>query len=80
MFFLQRVEAARSIVKDAGKKEYNLIGTGPGSSHESFTMNYEYLTWWLGNGPSKEEQALRFVISEENYGIQVQKEIVKIKE
>lgn len=78
-FFLQRLEAARQIVKDAEKKEYNLIGTGVGSKFESFTKNYEYLLWWLGNGPSKTEQELRFVISEENYAIQVKKEEVKIK-
>jgi GT2 family glycosyltransferase len=73
-FFIQRLEAAKKIVKEAGEKEYNLIGKGPGSEFESFTKNYEYLAWWLGNGPSKKEQRLHFVISEENYSVQVKKE------
>jgi GT2 family glycosyltransferase/4-amino-4-deoxy-L-arabinose transferase-like glycosyltransferase len=75
--FLQRLEAAKDIVKDAEKKEYNLIGKGSASEFESFTMNYEYLTWWLGNGPSKKESELRFIISEENYSVQVKKEVIK---
>jgi hypothetical protein len=34
-------------------------------------MNYEYLTWWLGNGPVKDNQPLRFIISEKPDRIKV---------
>ncbi len=74
-FFSQRLEAARSIVKEAGEKEYNLKGQGYWSKFESFTMNYEYLAWWLGNGPTKEKQALQFVVSEGDE-VKVEKRII----
>lgn len=72
--FAQRLAAATTIVQEAEGKEYTIEGKGPGSQFESFTMNYEYLTWWLGHEPSKKVQELRFVISEEN-GITVTKEM-----
>ncbi len=62
--FSERLKTARSIVDTAAGKRYNLRGEGPGSQFESFTMNYEYLTWWLGNGPSKKKESLVFVIKE----------------
>lgn len=62
--FAKRMAVAKYIVTEAGGKEYNLEGTGKGSEFASFTMNYEYLTWWLGNGPSHSDQPLRFVVSE----------------
>lgn len=72
--FAQRVAVAKYIVKASAKKEYNLKGRGPASEFESFTMNYEYLTWWLGHGPSKSNQALQFVVEEKPSGIFVTKE------
>jgi hypothetical protein len=72
--FVKRLDVAKYIVKEAGGKEYNLIGRGAASEFESFTMNYEYLAWWLGNGPTDAKQPLRFIISEEK-GIQVKKEL-----
>lgn len=77
--FTNRFIAADNIVKMAGEKEYNLKGEGPGSKYESFTMNYEYLTWWLGHGPSNKKQKLTFIISESSEGITVQKEVLSIK-
>lgn len=67
--FSDRLSAAKKIVSQASGRRYNLIGEGKGSEFPSFTMNYEYLTWWLGHGPSKEKEKLKFIISEDEKGI-----------
>lgn len=73
--YLQRLSIARKIIGFANKRKYNLIGSGEGSSFESFTANYEYLTWYLGNGPSKRKEKLIFVIKEEHFGNIILKKI-----
>jgi len=62
--FAERLQVAERIVKTAGKNEYTIKGRGKGSEFRSYTMNYEYLTWWLGHGPSRTEQPLQFIIQE----------------
>ena len=76
--FEMRLAVVKYIVKEAGQKEYNLIGSGEGSQFKSFTMSYEYLAWWLCSTPSKKVEKLRFIISEEN-GIRIEKKEVGIK-
>lgn len=72
----RRIETVEKMLKLADGRSYNLVLKGPGSEFESSTMNYEYLAWWLGrNQPSKEKQALIFVIEEKQAQIDV-----KIKE
>lgn len=71
----KRLRAANEIIKTSDGKDYNLKGEGPGSIHESFTMNYEYLAWYLGNGPSKKETDLIITVKEENNAINVFKEL-----
>lgn len=61
----ERITTAKEIIKQARGKEYNLMIREEGSRHASFTMNYEYLTWWLGHGPVKKDVELKFVIIEE---------------
>jgi len=56
--------AVKEIIKKADQQKYNLIGKGDGSQFESFTMNYEYLTWLLGNPPQKEKQSITYSVSE----------------
>lgn len=73
--FEQRMEVAKSIVKQANGKEYNLKGRVSGKELENFGLNYAYLTWWLGHGPSQEKQKLQFVVVEENNQIKVEKKI-----
>lgn len=74
MFTLdKRLEAAYQILNIAGNKDYNLKGKGPGSEHESFTMNYEYLTWWLGHAPLRNDQSLKIYISESEAGVKIEK-------
>lgn len=74
MFTLnKRLEASYEILNIAGDKDYNLKGRGSGSEHESFTMNYEYLTWWFGHAPSKDNQSLKIYISESEAGIKIEK-------
>lgn len=68
-----RTRIAKEIVTKADGRSYNLVGKGEASQFESFTMNYEYLTWWLGNGPSKTNEQLQFIIEEKPSGITVTK-------
>lgn len=71
--FQDRLDAAKTIVREAENRPYSLIGQGPGSKFESFTMNYTYLTWWLGHAPAKVKAPLRFVINETPGGIIIEK-------
>lgn len=61
--FTERMRAAQFIVNAAGKNSYTIQGVGPGSQFSSFTMNYAYLTWWLGHGPSATGRKI-FILSE----------------
>lgn len=63
--FVDRLHRSKEIIKMAGGNKYNLIGKGEGSQFESFTMNYEYLTWWLGHGPSQKKEKMKFIIQED---------------
>jgi len=67
----ERIAVAKKIIKIAAGNEYNIIGSGPGSEFASFTMNYEYLGWWLGNAPSHNSQKLKFVVNEEHGNIEI---------
>ncbi|MDO8610145.1 MAG: hypothetical protein Q7R95_06335, partial [bacterium] len=73
----KRLQASRQILNISQKKEYNLKGKGPGSKFESFTMNYEYLTWWLGHGPAKNNESLKIYISENANGIKIESKNTK---
>lgn len=70
-----RTNIAKEIVTKAEGSRYNLVGMGDGSQFESFTMNYEYLTWWLGHGPSDKDERLKIIITESNDGINVDENI-----
>ena len=62
--FVQRIEAAKEIIEKSDNKPYNIEGQGEGSQYESFIMPHEYLTWWLGQGPSRKNEKLKFYVSE----------------
>ncbi|MCL4353573.1 glycosyltransferase [Patescibacteria group bacterium] len=64
--FSERLSIAKKIVEEAHGRRYNIVGKGPGSQFASFTMNYEYLTWWLGHGSTDRPAPVKFVISEDN--------------
>lgn len=68
-----RLEVSQRIVKEAEKKDYQLVGNGAGSEFESFTMNYEFLTWWLGHGISQQNPTISFVITEFSDRIHIEK-------
>lgn len=74
---VDRINAAKTIVMLSGDKQYNLIGVGQLSQFRSYTMNYEYLAWWLGKPPSSQEQITRITIDEKNGAVIVKKQIVK---
>lgn len=68
----QRITVAREIIEKSDGKPYQLLGRGDGSEFRSFTMNYEYLTWFLGHPPSKKQEKLVFIVSEENSTIRLE--------
>jgi GT2 family glycosyltransferase len=59
-----RMLISKQILNMARDRRYNLKGKGQGSEFSSFTMNYEYLTWWLGHGPSMKNEKVIIYISE----------------
>jgi len=71
--FKERIIVAEKIIKYADGKKYDMVGKGIGSEFESFTMNYEYLTWWLGHGPVKNTEDLKIFVSESSNGIKIEK-------
>jgi hypothetical protein len=68
----KQLQATAQILKIAQKRDYNLKGKGSGSQFESFTMNYEYLSWWLGRAPSKKNEHLKIYISKSASGIKIE--------
>lgn len=73
MFTLaSRILISKEILNMVGGRDYNLKGKSPGSEFTSFTMNYEYLTWWLGHGPSRNNENLTIYISESVNGIKIE--------
>lgn len=75
----KRIEASEKILELAGGTDYNLIYKGPGEEFESSIMSYTYLTWWLGNKPSDEQENLVIIVKEGNDVITLYKE-VKVKQ
>ncbi len=69
--FENRIKAVERIIVLSKGQEYNLIGEGNGSQFISFTMNYEYLLWWMQNPPSKKDQGLKIYVSEDKHGINI---------
>ncbi|KKQ28779.1 MAG: family 2 glycosyl transferase [Candidatus Levybacteria bacterium GW2011_GWA1_37_16] len=67
--FYNRLAIIKEIVRSANGREYNIVGIGDGSQFETFTMNYQYLAWWLGNSSSKIPQKLKYIIQENKSGI-----------
>ena len=65
----QRIYKVNEILAAAKGRRYKLIGKGEGSQFESFTMNYEYLLWWKGNPPVKDNTSLTFTIEEKKDSI-----------
>ena len=76
----QRMAAAKQIIRESNGMQYTVVGGGPKpwSQFISFTMNYQYLTWWLGHGPSEKPQKLQFFIYESPSAIHVQKQIKEL--
>lgn len=62
----ERMNTAEMIVKSTKGSKYNIISKGPGSEFEYNLLNYVYLTWWLGNEPSKNDEKIKYIIEENN--------------
>lgn len=76
LYLTERLNAVKAMLKETGEENYIIRGEGPGSQFENFTMNYEYLAWWLGKPPSKEFAKNLFIISESKDGIVINKKII----
>ncbi|MDO8660116.1 MAG: glycosyltransferase [Candidatus Parcubacteria bacterium] len=73
LYYIERLNAANKILKETNGQYYEIKGRGAGSQFESFTMNYEYLVWWLGYPSSKKDEKLKIYISESVSGIKIEK-------
>ena len=69
--FKKLQETTTQILDKADGKSYNLIGKGPGSQFESFTMNYQYLLWLNGNEPLKKNTNLKFLVNSDENTIEI---------
>jgi 4-amino-4-deoxy-L-arabinose transferase-like glycosyltransferase len=67
--FTQKLDTAQEIISQANGKPYTIAGDG------NLSASYGYLTWWLGQGPSKTQEKLQFTIKEYNSKIEVIKKI-----
>jgi len=72
--FEERMKAVDSMIKTTKGKPYNLVGRGELSDFPMFTMNYEYLLWWKGYPPTKENVALKIVVWEKEGDITIYQE------
>jgi len=70
----QRMSAAKVVISLADEKSYTLKGEGSGSQFESFTMNYQYLLWYLKHPVTEKNAELSFTILETSNGIIVRQE------
>jgi len=64
LIYKDKLKASERIVELSKGENYNLIGKGVLSDYPSFTMPYEYLTWWRGNAPSKTNTKLKIIVWE----------------
>ncbi len=72
--YANRLQAAKEIIRQTENSSYSLIGTGEGSQFASFTMNMQYLTWWLGKPEEPQNAKIEFIINE-NHTLNVTKVI-----
>lgn len=72
----KRIGIVKQMIQESHGKAYNLEGKGNSSQYISFTTGYEYLAWWMGDGPSQIKQPLRFYIQETPTNIILTKQIM----
>lgn len=73
----ERIDISKKMVDEAKGKRYSVKMLGFGSQFESSKMNYQYLTWWLGNELSNKNQKLNFTIDETGNGIILKKDMLR---
>lgn len=73
--FAERYEIVDYIKNQSNGQKFNIIGEGEGNHYKSFMMGFEYLLWWKGIPPSKEDQKIKFYIHEYIDRIDIRKEI-----
>ena len=71
--FSKHLQAIDSVIHIAKRRDYNLLGKGVLSNFPVFTMPYEYLLWWKGYPPKKENTDLKIVVWEKDGEIIVYK-------
>jgi GT2 family glycosyltransferase len=61
--WVKKRDVSKQIIQKAKGNPYTIVGRGEGSQFRSFTMPYEYLTWWLGT-PSREGANTKVIVHE----------------
>ncbi len=69
---IDRVKVAKYMMSESNGRPFKILGKGEGSEFESFVMNYQYLTWYIGAEPSNSANLL-FVIKETPNDIKIVK-------
>ncbi len=73
----KRLATSKEIVIRSNGRAYNILEKDKASGFEDFIKNYEYLAWWLGHGPSKKDEKLKYYINENSSKIIVDERIEK---
>ena len=71
--FKERINVAKYMIKDSDSKSFTVYGKGEGSSFESFTMNYQYLTWYYGKEYKKRDGDVIYILEEFSNEIKIKK-------
>jgi len=71
--FKERINVAKYMIKDSDSKSFTVYGKGEGSSFESFTMNYQYLTWYYGKEYKKRDGDVIYILEEFPNEIKIKK-------
>lgn len=69
----ERTDLAKYMIKDSGDKSFTVYGKGEGSNFESFTMNYQYLTWYYGKEYKKRGGEIVYILEEFSNRIKIKK-------
>lgn len=69
----ERINVAKYIIETSKNKSFTVYGKGEGSNFESFTMNYQYLTWYLGKEFKKKGGEITYIVEEFPDKIKIQK-------
>lgn len=71
--FKDRLNVAKYIVENSKDEQFTILGKGPGSEFENFTMNYKYLTWYFGKESTRNASKRIYILEENGFEIKITK-------